>query len=161
MDVLGTMKELGVDKDAYRVLGLLPLVYVAWSDGKVQDAERTTILRHAREMGWLEGGGEQTLDSWLSKQPSEDDVKKGVKLLNHLAGENREDGVGADLSETSLSLLLVFCRDVAQSAGGFLGFGETVNDHEDNALTNIAEALDIRHAKKWHELVDHHGEAGS
>lgn len=156
MDVLGTMKELGVDKDAYRVLGLLPLVYVAWSDGKVQDAERTMILRAAGEMGWLEGGGAATLDRWLTTAPSEDHVKLGIRLLNHLAGESREDGVGADLSETSLSLLLVFCRNVAQSAGGFFGFGEPVSDHEDNALANIAEALDIRHAKKWHELVDRH-----
>ncbi len=158
MDVEKAMEQLGVAKDAYRVLGLLPLVYVAWADGKIQDAERTQIFRHAGEMGWLLDGGEQTLQGWLQTKPTEDQVKTGIKLLNHLAGETRDDGVGADLTETSLSMLLVFCRNVAQSAGGFLGFGAKVSDHEDAALANIAEALDIRHAKKWYELVDSHKE---
>ena len=32
---LHLMRALGIDKDSYRVLALLPLAYVAWADGTV------------------------------------------------------------------------------------------------------------------------------
>jgi hypothetical protein len=45
------LDELGVDRDNFRVLALLPLVYVAWADGKVQSAERSLIHRLAKLNG--------------------------------------------------------------------------------------------------------------
>ena len=37
MDIDGWLKELRVPREAYRVVSLLPLVYVAWADGKIQN----------------------------------------------------------------------------------------------------------------------------
>ena len=56
MDMEGWLKELRVPREAYRVVSLLPLVYVAWADGKIQKSERDLILHIARERGMLDHG---------------------------------------------------------------------------------------------------------
>lgn len=148
MDVAATLKELGVDKRAAKVVGLLPLLYVAWADGKIQTAERESILRAAAEMGWLEGGGDAVLERWLTTPPTEAQVKTGIALLNHLAKDNAHDGFDAD----DLQMLLLLCKDVADSAGSFLGIGRTQSSAEIKVLESIALSLDIKSAKGWRAL---------
>jgi uncharacterized membrane protein YebE (DUF533 family) len=70
MDIEGWLKELRVPREAYRIVSLLPLVYVAWADGKIQSQERNLILSIAKDRGLLENGGEQALERWLSDRPS-------------------------------------------------------------------------------------------
>ena len=41
MDMEGWLKELRVPREAYRVVSLLPLVYVAWADGRSRRASAT------------------------------------------------------------------------------------------------------------------------
>ena len=66
MNIEKWLQELKVPREAYRVVSLLPLVYVAWADGKVQKAERDVILRIAREQGLLDHGGDAALERWLT-----------------------------------------------------------------------------------------------
>lgn len=148
MDLEGTLKELGVDKSAAKVVGLLPLVYVAWADGKVQKAEREQILHAAQELGWLEGGGEAVLERWLTTRPTEAQLHAGIALLNHLS----KDKAHPHLDSDDLHLLLLLCKDVAESAGSFLGIGSAQSDKEIEALESIAIALDIKNAKGWKRL---------
>jgi tellurite resistance protein len=51
------LAELKIPREAYRVVMLLPLVYVAWADGKIQSQERKLIMRIAEERGLLDHGG--------------------------------------------------------------------------------------------------------
>jgi hypothetical protein len=150
MDVDAALNELGVDKTAARVIGLLPLVYVAWADGKIQRAERESIRRAAEKMGWLEGGGADVLERWLTTRPTDEQLKTGVALLNHLAKDKEYDRLGAD----DLRMLLLLCQDVADSAGSFLGIGRARSDEEIAALESIALSLDIKNAKGWRALQD-------
>ena len=55
MDIAAALGKLGIDRDDHRVLGLLPLVHIAWADGTVQRAERELIIATARVMKWLDG----------------------------------------------------------------------------------------------------------
>lgn len=151
MDLVATMNELGVDKSAHKVLGLLPLVYVAWADGKVQRAERESILHAASEMGWLEGGGDAVLERWLSAPPTEAQLRAGIAILNHL-GKDQAGDVDAD----DLHMLLLLCKDVAEAAGGLFGLGGAQSTKEISALETIAEALDIKNAKGWRALQSTH-----
>jgi hypothetical protein len=148
MDLEATLKELGVDKSAAKVVGLLPLVYVAWADGKIQKAERESILHAAKEMGWLEGGGDAVLERWLTTRPTESQLKTGIALLNHLAKDKTHDDLDAD----DLQMLLLLCKDVADSAGSFLGIGRAQSREEIAALESIALSLDIKSAKGWRAL---------
>ncbi len=135
------LAELGIDKESYRVLGLLPLIYVAWADGSVQRAERSLILETASEKGWLAGGGGEVLARWLTERPSDAEVRSGLEALRLLS--EQEGGVGANFHAETLSSLLTLCKQVAEAAGGFLGCTEPIAESEQKALATIADALGI------------------
>ena len=148
MDIDGWLRELKVPREAYRVVSLLPLVYVAWADGKIHKAERDVILRLARENGLLAHGGEEALARWLSEPPSRHQLRTDLAALNELA---RKGGVGLNGASGAdeEQLLLAWCQDVADAAGGMLGLGRARNDAETAALKTIAGALDMRNASQW------------
>ena len=45
IDIKRDLVALGIDPEDYRVLKLLPLVYVAWADGKMESVERSRIVQ--------------------------------------------------------------------------------------------------------------------
>jgi tellurite resistance protein len=147
MDVESWLKELRVPREAYRVVSLLPLVYVAWADGKIQKGERELILRIALERGMLDDGGEEALARWLSEPPSKQQLKANLAVLNELARSDRrlQEEFGADEEQ----LLLAWCQDVADAAGGLLGLKSARTDAERAALKTIASALDMNSATQW------------
>jgi len=147
-----TLRELGIDKDNFRTLGLLPLVFVAWADGTVQRAEGTLIRRVARDKGWLTADGERLLDKWLEQPPDSDYVVKGLALLKQLAAERHGFGGNAITAET-LGSLLVLCKDVAEAAGGMWGLTESISPEEERALATIAQAFGIGDATTWRRIV--------
>jgi hypothetical protein len=149
MDIGKALEELGVDESSYKVLGLLPLVYVAWADGTIQRKERSLILDTAEEHGWLSGGGRAVLDKWLAEPPSDAYMRKGVRVLNALAADGGRTSLNAD----SLELLLLLCNDVAKAAGGFFGLSDPVTEAEEQALEKVAIVFDIEHANTWGELL--------
>jgi uncharacterized membrane protein YebE (DUF533 family) len=61
--------ELKIPREAYRVIMLMPLVYVAWADGKIQSQERKLIMSIAEERGLLDDGGRGCLERWLTHAP--------------------------------------------------------------------------------------------
>lgn len=146
-----TMRELGIDKENFRTLGLLPLVFVAWADGTVQRAEGALIRRVARDKGWLTGNGERLLDGWLEQPPETDYVIKGLNLLRQLAAER--PGFGGAITAETLGSLLVMCKDVAEAAGGLWGLTESISPEEEHALVTIAEAFGIGDSTTWRRIV--------
>jgi cytochrome P450 len=150
-NISATMRELGIDKENFRTLGLLPLVFVAWADGTVQRAEGALIRRVARDKGWLTGNGEQLLDGWLEQPPETEYVVKGLALLRQLAAER--PGFGGAVTAETLGSLLVMCKDVAEAAGGLWGLTESISPEEEHALATIAEAFGIGDATTWRRIV--------
>ena len=147
MDMEGWLKELRVPREAYRVVSLLPLVYVAWADGRIQRSERDLILHIARERGMLDHGGEDALSRWLSEPPSKQQLQADLAVLNELARSDRklQEEFGADEEQ----LLLAWCQDVADAAGGLLGLKSARTEAENAALKTIVSALDMRNATQW------------
>jgi hypothetical protein len=147
MDIPATLAKLGIDEKDHRVLALLPLVHIAWADGTLQRAERNLIVKTAREMGWLDGGGEAVLERWLAAAPTEEEIELGTQLLDHLA---RADGEIADqYGDDQLRHLLLLCEDVGRAAGRMFGLRDGRSDEELRALEKIAAALDVKQAKGW------------
>jgi hypothetical protein len=139
------LKELGVPHEAYRIVSLLPLVYVAWADGKIQKPERTLIVGIARDRGLLAHGGQEALERWLEEPPTRSQLKADIAMLNELARSPHAVDFDADEEQ----LLLAWCQDVADAAGGLLGLRAARRDAEADALKTIAAALDMRNAKQW------------
>src|SRR5688500_14013322 len=103
---------LGLDRKNHRAVALLPLVEVAWADGRVQRAEKKLIGEIARRYG-VEPG-DAWLQRWLAKRPSPTTfLAARTVLLALMARSGRSDVKAPD----DLDELLDLCVGVAEAAG--------------------------------------------
>lgn len=138
-----TLRALGMDVVSWRALPLLPLVQVAWADGRIQDAERELILDLARSRFHLEDEGEMLLRNWLQHPPTPAYARLGQQTLVYLCNHN-----AAPIGPNQLSDVVDFAKQVAAAAGGFYGFGAVARG-EAEAIEQIAQALHIDHSRAW------------
>ena len=134
--VLDKLVALGLRANTIAALSLVPLLQVAWADGKIQDNERTAILQGAHGKG-LETGtpGYELLQAWLARPPSEE---------LFVAWEAYIKALTAQLNDEQNRLLrqqiIGFAKMVAAAAGGILGFGK-VSASEEKVLHRIEGAF--------------------
>ena len=149
-DIARALAVLDVDPDSYRVLGLLPLVYVAWADGRIQRGESDRIRRIAAGTGWLAGRGSEILAGWLAERPAPEAFAHGLRTLRAVAG--RTTGLGIAVSDGTLRASIRLAREVAAVAGGFWGLDDPIAPEEDAALDALVRALGIP-AASWRQVA--------
>src|SRR5262249_12988119 len=132
-----TMTRLGITEDQFRTLGLVPLVEVAWADGRVHFTERLALLRFAKKKGWLVEGGEALVEGWLKERPPEAFFDDARAALVGLLKDRR--GLGNAFPEDTPSAVLTGCREVASSSGGLFGLRDSMVPEEDKALQRISD----------------------
>lgn len=138
-EVLDQMVEVGLSGETVAALSLVPLIHVAWADGKIQEAEREAILRGAEGKGIAKGTPAwETLSSWLSRQPGPELFEAWKSYVQAMGRELLTDSQFAILK----TQIVTFARGVAESAGGFLGLG-TVAKAEGEALARIEAAFQL------------------
>jgi hypothetical protein len=115
--LLQQLHLLGIDRRNLRALPLLPLVEVAWADGRIQDAERVYIEQKAAEHR-LSDEDRLMLGNWFSHPPSPGYTQAAHTALAWL----RRHGDPA-LAPAMLTAVVDDARKVAEAAGGVLGFG--------------------------------------
>jgi cytochrome P450 len=145
------MDRLGMAKESFLALGLLPLAHVAWSDGAVQMAERSVLLHFAKEKGWLSAGGEELLTQWLTSPPSRTDVLDAAKAIAGLAREER--GLGASVPLRTPADILLIGQEIAAVSGGLFGLKPAISPEESAALQDIADAMQIEPGARWEDIV--------
>lgn len=124
--------------DVVAVMALLPMVEVAWCDGKVESTEKAAVLRGAAEVGLeFESPLYKFLESWLDHRPSpaahqawHEYVKSFVKLVEPETAATAKAGV------------MGRAERVAKAAGGFLGMGNKISAAEQACLDDLAKAFD-------------------
>jgi len=123
--------ELGFEGETAHVFNLLPLILVAWSDGKIQRGERALLLQLLEERG-IQKGSEAFLyvESLLEERPSDDFFEASLELLREIRGQQ---GGGKDVVD--------MCLLIAEASGGLLGFGDPVSDSERAAIGLVADRL--------------------
>src|SRR3990172_5179219 len=137
-EVLDHLVKLGLDAEPVIALGLVPLIDVAWADGKMADRERLAVLSAARQKGIDDASpAGLLLASWLSAPPP-------PKLSEGWIDYGRALGRGLDPKErTELrDDLLGRAREGAEAAGGFLGLGSKVSSHEQEELVRLEAAFE-------------------
>lgn len=137
------LKALGMEPNSWRALPLLPLVSVAWADGRVQEAERVVIERLASELG-VDGDGLLHVRNWLDFRPGPELVAEGQALLVALCRHEGSHPEEADL----LDDVIAFSKDVARAAGGFFGVG-SISQEEAEAIEAVARALGVDPQRSW------------
>lgn len=141
------LAELKIPRANHRLVMLLPMVYVAWADGRIQPRERSLIVKIAEDHGLLANGGRSTLEHWLSVPPSESQLRSDLALLNELCSADGQ--LGDEFDADCAQMLIAYCQDVADAAGGILGLNSPRSEAEQSALKTIASALEMHRAKNW------------
>jgi hypothetical protein len=137
-EVLDHLVKLGLDAETVIALGLVPLIDVAWSDGKMDERERLAVLSAAREKGIDDASpAGLLLASWLSSPPPPKLREVWIDYVRALCRE-LDPQERSELRED----LLGRARAVAESAGGFLGLGSKISSHEQEELARLEAAFE-------------------
>lgn len=145
-----SLLHLGIPPEDYRVLKLLPLIYVAWADGKIDNVKKERIHLFAARSYDLSASGVAVLNRWLTERPTHEYIAEALKDIFRLA-EARDD-MEIDFSE--LPGLLFYAETVATAAGAALGRGQHASPEAEKALQEVAHELQIDHGESWAKLLD-------
>ncbi len=125
------VRELGFAGEAERVFDLLPLVHVAWADGKIQAGERAAILSLLQVRGFGAGKAFTVMEALLEKKPSDEYIEESLEVLRDLLEDKPRD------AKTVVGL----CIMVAEAAGGLFELFNPVSKQEKAAIERVAKAL--------------------
>lgn len=149
--VRDSLAALGITPENHRVLMLLPLAYVAWADGKMEDVEIEKIDQIAKERFFFKKSAIDILDGWLKQRPSQAYFEEGFQDLFLLA--QTEDGDPLVHPE-ELYELLHHATAIARASGRALDAKSAVVPEEEAALGEIAKLLGIDNGLSWRRLLD-------
>lgn len=134
--LLDQLVAAGLDAGTLAALGLIPLLQVAWADGKVQPQERAALLDAAIKVDLAEGSaGYQLLTGWLDREPEPELFKVWKEYVRALRGAMTEETFRA-----VRNVILDRAKTVARAAGGLLGVGSVVGS-EHGVIKEIEAAL--------------------
>jgi len=134
--VLDKLVALGMRSNTIAALSLVPLIQVAWADGKIQDNERTAILQGAHGKGLEQGSpGYELLQTWLTRPPQDELFSAWESYIKALTGQLNDEQ-----NRLLKNQIVGFAKMVAAAAGGILGFGK-VSASEDKVLHRIEAAF--------------------
>lgn len=119
------------------VVGLFPLVQIAWSDHHLADAERALVLKFAEELGVKQGSASQELLShWLERKPPENASQLWSDYVQALCGTLKPETVA-----TLKSAIFGRVRKVASAEGGMFGFGRPISATEKACIADMETAF--------------------
>ena len=133
--ILEAVHNLGVTPQTFSALRVFPLVAVAWGDGTVEEAERTTIIALATIHFPKQCPSSQLLEKWLATKPS----SEMFDAWETYAGALVAALPAHDANELKKALVKEI-HTVATSSGGLLGWA-AVSQGEHKAMQRIEAAL--------------------
>ena len=137
--LLEELEALGFTPDTISVLPLVPIVEMAWAEGGITPAERTLLIKFARERGIAEGSpADRQLSDWMARQPSTDVFARATRLIRAMLDTGSP--VGGKLTADDL---IKYSESIASASGGILGIGK-ISPEERATLAKIVHALKSR-----------------
>ncbi|MCW8088451.1 hypothetical protein [Sabulicella glaciei] len=134
---LERLEALGITGETAAALSLIPLVAIAWADGRIEERERAAALSGAEGLGLTKGDpGYQMFEGWLTRQPSPDLLMSWKAYIGALVPT-----LGQDARDALRGALLGHARAVAEAAGGFLGLGSKISEAEQSVLADLERAF--------------------
>ena len=126
-----------ITPETWTSISLIPLVAVAWADGKMDEKERLAVLRSAHESGVAEGTiAHHLLEDWLANKPDDGLLKSWegyVKELKTKIGETELDQLKKSVMGRA--------RLIAEATGGYLGFINAIAPSEEKVLKELEETF--------------------
>jgi hypothetical protein len=143
------LHHLGINAANYKVLKLLPLVYVAWASGKLTPERERRLVDLAHNHFAIGKDGERILRRWLASPPDKAFVLEGLHDIVLLA--YAPDDWEFDVEE--LAGLLAHAEAIARTTAAAMDAPTSVNESEEGALAEIARELGVDDGKTWASLV--------
>lgn len=139
------LRQMDLGSEQARMVALLPLIEVAWSDGEVQPSERMRVLEAAEAHDLIQSEADRALlESWLHDAPSAFFLANGRRVYDELARHHE--------AAVSREGVLALCYAVADAAGGMFGFG-AISAAERTAIGHIAELLGVSPDLDWRSIL--------
>ncbi len=131
--VLDDLIASQITAETLTAISIVPLVAVAWADEKMEPREIDAVLKAAHDAGIERGTtSHEIVRSWLATKPGDELLQTWKDYISSLK---------STLSNLALeqlkSSVLKRARSVAESAGGFLGFGNKVSAVEQKVLDDL------------------------
>lgn len=116
--VLTELIDCGVRAESLNLLTLVPMVHVAWANGRIEDEERAAILEAAAKVGVrADSPGFVLLNGWLCCRPHRTLIRTWKDYVTAIRRFLSPDAYQALHTST-----VNRARIVAEAAGGLLGF---------------------------------------
>jgi hypothetical protein len=135
--VLEQLAAIELSGETVAALALVPLIEVAWVDGRLDAKEQSAILAAAEQAGLSQDSASyQLLEAWVKERPSPQVLaawKAYVAALSRTLDGQAKQALKQDL--------LGRARAVAEAAGGFLGLGKRISSAEQAMLTELEQAF--------------------
>ncbi len=148
--ILAVLDEMGYDRETVFLLFLIPLLQVAWSDGKLSEKERALILEVGHTYGVKEGrAAYQKLQGWLTSKPSKETFDRALTVIRDIMSFQTWEQ-----REIAAQKLVEASERIAAASGGFLGLGSKVSAEEKAVLRRVAAAIETAHADTAPKLLD-------
>jgi len=136
--VLDALLESGITPESLTSVALIPLITVAWADGKMDSAEKAAILQAAEIAGiHPDTASYITMEGWLNEQPSNELLKTWKAYIAAI-----KPSLDAAAFKQLQSSIIGRAEAVAESAGGFLGLGNKIVDSERKVLDDLSSAFE-------------------
>ena len=135
--VLQKLIDLKVHAETVASLAVVPLVEIAWADGKIDEKERAAIMEASAQGGLAKGSPDsQILERWLSHRPGPELLEAWTHYVKGLC-----EALGPEEQEALRRGLLDRARRVAEAAGGFLGLTSGISKAEQRVLDQLEQAF--------------------
>jgi hypothetical protein len=135
--VLEQLAAVDLSGETVAALSLVPLIEVAWADGRLDAKEQSALLAAAEQSGLSKDSASyQLLEEWVKERPSPRVLaawKAYVAALSVTLDDQAKHALKQDL--------LGRARTVAEAAGGFLGLGKRISSAEQAVLTELEQAF--------------------
>jgi hypothetical protein len=141
--ILAKLVELEMRPETLACLALVPLVEVAWADGKISPEEEAAVLK-AAEINKIKKDsiGYDLLKEWLR-------IKPKASMLN--AWTHYIEGLCEVLTKKEIAALkddfLGNAKEVAEASGGILGIG-SISKEEKEMLKKLEKAFESKSISK-------------
>ena len=133
VEVLDRLVELGIGPETWAALEIVPLVEVAWADAKLEEKERSAVLKAAEANGiTADSPSHALLEDWLTHRPDGRLLAAWGEYVVDLCA-SLDPAQKAALRDEMLGR----ARTVAEAAGGFLGLGNKISREEEVVLQQL------------------------
>jgi len=143
------LRESGWPTDDPRLLALLPLIYVAWSDSELTPAEIGVIAERVGKLDWRAEAKRSVVERWLNPEmpPGPDELHVLLSIVRRLA---------RDLPESERRSLADLGIELARASGG----GDEMywaTAEVSGALVEIESVLGVDPSEACRELLSPEG----